>query len=86
MEKMKLEIDNDIVSKIIVNELKNDYIAQQNQIRRLKECPGPLKQYQYEDMFDAMDLSEALETLLKYYIYRPDAEKWIREHSLRKRD
>ena len=82
---MKFEIDNEIVDKIVVETLKEDYIRQQVEIRRLKECPGPLKQYQYEDMFDAMELSEALEKILKYYIYRPDAEKFIREHTVRQR-
>lgn len=82
---MKFEIDDEIVSKIIISELKNDYIRQQDEIRRLKECHGPLKAYEYEDMFNAMELSEALEKLLKYYIYRPDAEAWIRDHSVRKR-
>ena len=83
---MKLDIDDDIVSKIIVNELKGDYISQQNEIRRLKECPGPLKQFQYEDMFHAFELSSAIEIMLCYYVYRPDAEAWIREHSVRKRN
>lgn len=82
---MKLDIDDDIVSKIIINELKNDYVRQQDEIRRLKNCPGPLEAFQYEDMANAFELSEAIEIVLKYYIYRPDAEAWIREHSVRKR-
>lgn len=82
---MKLDIDNEIVDKIVVNTLKDDYISQQTEIRRLKNCPGPLKAYEYEDMHNAFELSDALEVLLKYYIYRPDAEAWIREHSVRKR-
>ena len=82
---MKFEIDDDIVSKIVVNELKRDYISQQDEIRRLKKCPGPLKQYQYEDLFHAMEISEALEVILQYYIYRPEAQEFIREHSVRQK-
>lgn len=82
---MKLDIDDEIVDKIVVNTLKDDYISQQTEIRRLKNCPGPLKAYEYEDMHNAFELSDALEVLLKYYIYRPEAEAWIREHSVRKR-
>jgi hypothetical protein len=83
---MKFEIDNDIVDKIVLKTLKDDYISQQSEIRRLKNCPGPLEAYEYEDMHNAFELSDAFEVLLKYYIYRPDAEAWIRENSVRKRD
>jgi hypothetical protein len=82
---MKFEIDDDIVDKMVLKTLKDDYISQQTEIRRLKNCPGPLKDFEYEDMHNAFELSDALEVLLKYYIYRPDAEAWIREHSVRKR-
>jgi hypothetical protein len=83
---MKFEIDDTLVDRIVVDTIKKDYIAQQEEIRRLKQCPGPLKQYEYEDMFNAFALSEALETILKYYIYRPDAEEFIAEHSVRKKN
>jgi len=83
---MKFEIDNDIVDKIVLNTLKEDYISQQSEIRRLKNCPGPLRDFEYEDMHNAFELSDALEVVLKYYIYRPEAEKFIRENSVRKRD
>lgn len=83
---MKFEIDDDIVDKMVVQTLKDDYISQQTEIRRLKNCPGPLKAYEYEDMHNAFELSDALEVILKYYIYRPEAEKFIRDHSVRKRD
>jgi len=83
---MKFEIDDDIVDKMVLKTLKEDYISQQTEIRRLKDCPGPLKDYQYEDMHNAFELSDALEVILKYYIYRPEAEKFIRDHSVRKRD
>ena len=82
---MKFEIDNDIVDKMVLKTLKEDYISQQTESRRLKTCPGPLKAFEYEDMANAFELSEAFEVILKYYIYRPDAEAWIREHSVRKR-
>jgi len=82
---MKFDIDDDIVQKIVVRELKKDYISQQDEIRRLKECPGPLKQYEYEDMFHAMELSEALEVLLLYYIYRPEAQAFIKKHTVRRK-
>lgn len=82
---MKFDIDDDIVQKIVVDELKKDYISQQVEIRRLKECPGPLKQYEYEDMFHAMELSEALEVLLLYYIYRPEAQAFIKKHTVRQK-
>jgi len=83
---MKFEIDDDIVDKMVLKTLKDDYISQQTEIRRLKNCPGPLKAYEYEDMHNAFELSDALEVLLKYYIYRPEAETFIRENSVRKRD
>ena len=82
---MKFEIDDDIVDKMVLKTLKDDYISQQTEIRRIKNCPGPLKAFEYEDMANAFELSEAFEVILKYYIYRPDAEAWIREHSVRKR-
>ena len=82
---MKLDIDDEIVSKIIVGELKKDYIAQQEEIRRLHDCPGPLKQFQYEDLAHAFEISEALEQVLKYYLYRPEALEFIAQHTVRKK-
>lgn len=79
---MKLEIEVDVVEQIVVGTLKEDYIAQQNDIERLLSKEVPLRPFEVEDLWMHREVSNALEVLLRYYMYRPDADAWIAEHSI----
>jgi len=81
---MQIEIDDVLMDKLVVDTLKQDYIRQQEDINRLLS-KGELRDFEREDLWMHKETAEALETLLKYYIYRPDAENFIRENSARKR-
>lgn len=77
---MKFEIDNEMVDKIIVEKLKEDYISQQNDITRLLN-KGEHWSFEVEDLWNFKEVSDALEVLLRYYMYRGDADKFISENS-----
>jgi hypothetical protein len=79
---MKLEIDIDVVDQIIVNTMKEDYISQQNDIARLLSKTGALRDFEREDLWMHKETSDALEVILRYYMYRGDADVWIAEHKL----
>jgi hypothetical protein len=79
---MKLEIDIDVVDKIIVETMKKDFISQQNDISRLLSKTGGLRDFEREDLWMHKEVSDALEVLLRYYMYRGDADAWITEHKL----
>jgi hypothetical protein len=78
---MKIEIDIDVADKIIVETLKEDFRSQQNDIARLL-CKGNLRDFEQEDLWMHKETSDALEVILRYYMYRPDADAWIAEHKL----
>ena len=78
---MKLEIEIDVVDKIIVETMKEDFISQQNDIARLLS-KGNLRNFEQEDLWMHKETSDALEVILRYYMYRGDADAWIAEHKL----
>jgi hypothetical protein len=78
---MKLEIEIDVVDKIIVETMKEDFISQQNDIARLLS-KGNLRDFEQEDLWMHKETSDALEVILRYYMYRGDADAWIAEHKL----
>ena len=78
---MKIEIDIDVADKIIVETLKEDFISQQNDIARLLS-KGNLRDFEQEDLWMHKETSDALEVILRYYMYRGDADAWIAEHKL----
>jgi len=78
---MKFEIEVDVVDKIIVETLKEDFINQQTDINRLLNKKNPLEKYEQEDLWNFKEVSNALEVLLRYYMYRGDADKFISENS-----
>lgn len=78
---MKLELEIDVVDQIIVGTLKEDYISQQNDITRLLS-KGDLRAFEVEDLWSHKEISDAIEVLLRYYVYRGDADAWIAEHKV----
>lgn len=79
---MKIEIDVNVIDQIVVGTLKEDYIAQQNDITRLLSKTEPLKAFQCEDLWMYREVAEAIEVLLRYYMYRGDADAWIEKHKV----
>ena len=79
---MKFEIDDDMVDKIVLETLKQDYVRQQEDITRLLSKTEPLKAFQCEDLWMYREVAEAIERLLRYYMYRPDADAWIEKHKV----
>jgi len=78
---MKFEIDTAMVDKIIVDTLKQDYISQQNDITRLLCKEDPLRDFEVEDLWMHRETAEGIAIVLRYYMYRPDADAFIKEHS-----
>lgn len=78
---MKLEIDIDVADKIIVETLKEDFISQQNDIARLLCKADPLRDFEVEDLLMHKETAEDIAIVLRYYMYRPDADVFIKEHS-----
>jgi hypothetical protein len=78
---MKIEIDIDIADKIIVDTLKQDYISQQNDIARLLS-KGDIRPFEKEDLWMHKETAEGFAIVLRYYMYRPDADAFIKEHTV----
>jgi hypothetical protein len=78
---MKIEIDIDIADKIIVDTLKQDYISQQNDIARLLS-KGDIRPFEKEDLWMHKETAEGIAIVLRYYMYRPDADAFIKEHTV----
>jgi hypothetical protein len=79
---MKFEIDDDMVHKIVVAELKKDFISKQEDIARLVYRGKPLEDYEVQDLWDFRETAAGLATVLKYYMYLPDAEGFIRDNTV----
>lgn len=79
---MKIEIDIEVASKIIIEALKEDYISQQRDISRLLGKQEPLRDFEQEDLWAFKEVSDAIEVLLCYYMYRGDANAFIKEHKV----
>ena len=77
---MKIEIDIDVADKIIVGTLKEDFINQQNDINRLLS-KGELRDFEREDLWMHKETAEGIAIVLRYYMYRPEADAFIKEHS-----
>jgi len=80
---MKLEIDDDIVNKIIVEDLQKAYISCQEEVARLVKKEKPLEDYEYQDIYDSEETSNALARVLQYYMYRPEADAFIAKNKFR---
>ena len=75
---VKIELDFDQTQEVVVETLKNDYTSILKDYEELKNLEYPLEQYQKDDMEDFRRYLEAIETLLKYYMYIGDAEEFLR--------
>lgn len=82
---MQLEIDDDLVTKIIVKDLQKAYICQQTDISRLLKSGKALQKHEVEDLYMFIEVGEALARVLQYYMYRPDADMFIDEHKFPQR-
>ena len=78
---MQIEIDDTLLDKLIVDTLKRDYISQQNDIARLLSKAVPLLPFEREDLWMHKETAEGLTIVLRYYMYRPDADSFIAEHT-----
>lgn len=78
---MKFEIDDAMMDKLIVDTLKRDYISQQNDIDRLLS-KAELRDFEREDLWMHKETAEGIAIVLRYYMYRPDADAFIKEHTL----
>jgi hypothetical protein len=81
---MQIEVDDSFVDKLIVDDLKKSYISCQEEVARLVNKTTPLEGYEYQDIYDSEEVANALARVLQYYMYRPDADAFIREHRFRK--
>ena len=79
--KMQIEIDDTLLDKLIVDTLKRDYISQQNDIARLLS-KGDIRPFEKEDLWMHKETAEGIAIVLRYYMYRPDADAFIKEHTL----
>jgi hypothetical protein len=77
---MKFEIDDTILDKLIVDTLKKDYISQQNDIARLLS-KGDNRPFEKEDLWMHKETAEGIAIVLRYYMYRPDADAFIKENT-----
>ena len=77
---MKIEIDIDVADKIIVETLKEDFINQQNDINRLLS-KGELRDFEREDLWMHKETAEGIAIVLRYYMYRPEADAFIKENT-----
>jgi hypothetical protein len=80
MEQMQIEIDDSILDDIIVERFKKDYISAQADIHRLLS-KGFVNDFEREDLWMFKETANALEVLLRYYMYLPEANAWIKENS-----
>lgn len=75
---LNVELDHEAIDDIVVQTLKNDYISINDDYKALASSTEELKDYQKEDMEHFKGYLDAIETLLKYYMYIRDAEEFIR--------
>ena len=77
---MQIEIDDMLMDKFIVDTLKRDFIRQQEDITRLLS-KGELRDFEIEDLWMHKETAEGIAVVLRYYMYRPDADAFIAGHS-----
>jgi hypothetical protein len=75
---VKIDLDFDQTQEVVVDTLKNDYLAIYDDYKALEKDLENLQPYQKEDMEDSKRYLEAIEVLLKYYMYVGDAEEFLR--------
>lgn len=75
---LNVELDHEAIDDIVVQTLKNDYISIYDDYKALVNSTEELQSFQKEDMEHFKGYLDALETLLKYYMYVLDAEEFIR--------
>lgn len=75
---IKIELDWEQTQDVVVETLKNDFISILNDYKKLQEDWQHLQPYEKEDMEDSKRYLEAIEVLLKYYMYIGDAEEFLR--------
>ena len=74
---VKIELDFDQTQEVVVHTLKNDYLSIYDDYKALEKDLENLQPYQKEDMEDSKRYLEAIEVLLKYYMYVGDAEEFL---------
>jgi hypothetical protein len=74
---MQIEIPDHMLDDLVVENLKSSYINVQQDIARLITSQRPLQGYEYQDLMDHKETSHGLEIVLKYFMWRPEAEKFI---------
>ena len=77
---MQIEIPDHMLDDLVVENLKSSYINLQQDIARLVTSTEPLQGYEYQDLLDHKETSDGLEIVLKYFMWRPEAEKFILEN------
>lgn len=75
---MKIELDDDVVDNIVLSVLKKDYRRLCDEITDLK-LKQTLQPHQQEDLKHSTEYKQAIEGVLRYYMYIGDAEKFIKE-------
>jgi hypothetical protein len=78
---MQIEVDDTLFDKLIVDTLKRDYISQKQDINRLLSIDRALRPFEQEDLWMHKETADGIATVLRYYMYRPDADAFIKEHS-----
>jgi hypothetical protein len=80
---MQIDVDDSFVDKLIVEDLKKSYISCQEEVARLAKKTEPLENYEYQDIYDSEEVSNAIARVLQYYMYRPDADAFISKNRFR---
>jgi hypothetical protein len=74
---VKIDLDFDQTQEVVVDTLKNDYLSIYDDYKKLQQNWENLQSYEKEDMEDSKRYLEAIEVLLKYYMYIGDAEEFL---------
>lgn len=74
---ISVELDEDQADEVLVNILMRDYTNVSKTHNELKTSTEKLKPYEEQDVADFESYMNAIETLLKYYMYVGDAEEFI---------
>ena len=73
---MKLEIDDDLVDKIVVEALRRQYESLCNSIHDL-EGRRSLAKYEEEDLKDNIMFARAIRKAVEYFSPADDHERWL---------
>jgi hypothetical protein len=73
---MLIEINNEMATEIVIQEIKRVYEMNMKEIHRLKAIEKP-KMFEAEDLEYCVRLDMACETMLKYYMVESDAVEYI---------